>query len=317
MSYVQTVLGPIAPEEVGLCAMHEHVFFGPPGWEYDPFALAREVLANPAKVYEKIWYDFMDFREAGGRTFVDTSGIAAGRDVEQYVMLAQNTGVHLVACAGFWETRGILPYFACRDVDYFEELMVRDLTEGMEGTTVKAGIIKVACGRIMTPLEEAIFRAAARAAKRTGCAVTTHGVEQALHQTDIFLEEGIDPDRVIIGHLESGHCLDIERDKEIARRGFYVGYDHIGTEPTWSRAVYAMPDEERIPLIQAVIEAGYLDRVILSNDTNGQSSHRPTQFHPYSHLFRVFVPKMRSFGITDDQVRVMLVENPKRVLPMG
>lgn len=317
MAVVQTVLGPIAPGDMGPTSMHEHIIFGYPGWEYDPEALWRENLWNAPKVYERIYNDLVDFKAAGGRTFVDCSGIGLGRDVDLYVSLARDTGVHLVAATGFWAQQGIAPYFRQKDIDYLEELFVRELTVGMEHSRVKAGIIKVGnSGTAMTPLEEATYRAAARAAKKTGCAVTTHGVNFARRQVEVLLDEGLDPERAIIGHLDAAYSLDMARDKEFARRGFYIGYDHIGTENTWSPAPYAMPDEYRIQMIHEIIAAGFIDRLILSNDTNGQSTHRPTQLHPYRHLYLSFMPRLRRAGVTEEQIHTMIVENPRRALPL-
>lgn len=315
MAAVMTVLGPIAPEEVGVTAMHEHIIFGMPGWEWDEEALRMEVLGSPAKVFERINNDLLDFRLSGGKTFVDTSGIGLGREVDLYVNLSRASGVHLIACTGFWAERGIVPYFRNKDIDYLADVFVRELTQGMEGTNVKAGIIKIGTGSTMTPLEERTFRAAARAAKRTGCAVTTHGIQTALQQVEVLLDEGLDPSRIIIGHCDDGSAINLERDKEICRRGAYVGYDHIGTEPVWSPMPYATTDERRVELVKTMIEAGFVNHLVISVDTNGQSTHRPTQLHPYSHLLRYFVPKLRKAGISEEHIQTMLVETPKRVLP--
>lgn len=310
MAKVNTVLGPIHPEEMGITAMHEHIQWGPPGWEWDP-----QWWYSVPRIYEKIHNELLDFKSLGGRTFVDTSGIGFGRDLDFYVNLARNTGVHIVACTGFWPEGGILGYFHDKDIDYFTELFVHELTVGVDRTNIKAGIIKVGTGPYMTPLEEKTFRAAARAAARTGCAVTTHGVDTALRQLEVMMEEGLDPDRIIIGHLDDAHCLDLERDKEIARRGAYVGYDHIGIEDTWSRSIYAMADARRVELAVAMLEAGYERNLIISCDTNGWSLGWPNPYHTVAHLVRYFVPKLRQAGISEETIHTLLVENPKRALP--
>src|SRR5437868_652197 len=122
--------------------MHEHLLWGPYGSEFDP-----EWFFSYPKVLEKCFDDLVDFRKLGGLTFVDLSGIGLGRDVELYRILEKSTGVNIVACTGFWAQRGVAPYFQVRDIDYHEELYVREITEGMSGTNVKAGIIKVGHGR--------------------------------------------------------------------------------------------------------------------------------------------------------------------------
>lgn len=314
MAYVQTVLGTIHPDEMGVTLMHEHVGFGVPGWEYD-----TATWFDPVRRFEAVDRDLRDLRLAGGSTFVDCSGIGLGRDVYFFVNLAKSSGIHLVAATGFWADSGILGHFRNKDVDYLTEVYVHELTKGMEHTNVKAGIIKLGVdsfGERPTPLEEAEWRAGARAAKRTGAAITTHGITHAQWQMDLFREEGLDPDRVVIGHADAKYAIDLERDKEMMRRGYFVGHDHIGFEDVWSPALYAMPDERRVELVVALVEAGFVDRLILSNDTSGFALGWTTPFQSYAHLLRSFVPKLLKAGVTQEQIDTMLIGNPKRVLPI-
>ena len=199
------------------------------GWEFSPQAF--EHLDKPM-VFEKIKNDLLDFKAVGGGTIVDCSGIGIGRDIQFYVDLARESGMNIVACTGFWAEQKILTYFAVRDIDYLTELFVREVTVGMGTTNVKAGIIKVGNSRDrMSEIEERTFRAAARAAKKTGVLVTTHGAPMAERQAEIFLEEGADPTRVVIGHLDGKPDIDIERDKRLGRLGFSLGYDRVGILP--------------------------------------------------------------------------------------
>jgi phosphotriesterase-related protein len=322
MAYVNTVLGPIHPDQMGFTAMHEHVMWGPPGWQYDP-----DWWWSLPRVFEKCTQDFIDFRQLGGGTFVDVSGIGLGRDLDFYVNLARASRVNLVACTGFWADQGILPYFRVKDIDYHEQLYIRELTKGMGHTNIKAGIIKVGntSRQPMSDLEILTYRAAARAAKKTGACVTTHGITAARQQFEILTSEGLDPDRIVIGHVDAAYCIDIERDKELARKGAYVGYDHIGIEP-WSPMPYNMFDEKRVELVQEMLADGHRDRIILSCDVNCHSlgwykmphkiGKNDTPLHTVGHLLRYFVPNMRKHGIDEDTIRHLLVENPKRVLPI-
>ena len=145
----------------------------------------------------------------------------------------------------------------------------------------------------------------------------THGTQFARGQAEILLEEGADPVRVIISHLDAAYALDLTRDKELGRKGFYLGYDHIGTEG-WSSAAYAMPDEKRIELVVEMIRSGFLTQIVLANDTNGWSiglAQRGTQEHTYAHLLRNFVSKLLKAGVTEDQIHTMLVDTPAKLLP--
>lgn len=321
MPQVNTVLGPIKPEELGTTLMHEHIQFGQPGWDLDPL-----ITWDDAEWFEKIKGDLLALRQAGGRTLVDVTGMAQGRDIEFYQDLSRVSGVQVVACTGFWALNGIPGFLHNRDVDFFEELFVGELTQGMimprllKRSTVKAGIIKVAIDSFAqrpSPVEEATFRAAARASRRTGAAITTHGITHAERQMEIFEEEGVDPQRVVIGHADARYALDFERDKEICRRGYYLGYDHVGYEPHWSVAPYAMPDSKRVELTRALIDAGYLDHLVISCDTNGRALTSELKQHGYAWLLERFVPQLRDAGITDRQIETMLVETPRKILPMG
>lgn len=318
MARVNTVLGPIHPAEIGTCSLHEHLLWSEPGWEFSPEA--NEVF-DPPKVFAKVYGDLMDFKRAGGRTLVDCSGVGIGRDPELYAAWSRYSGVNVVCSTGFWAKEKIIPYFAERDLDYMTEFMVHELTVGMGTSSIRAGVIKVGNSRDgMWPIEEQTYRAAARAAKKTGSAIITHGVNFAERQVEVLLEEGADPSRVLISHLDAAYSLDFERDLRITRQGFFIGYDHIGTDPAWSPQPYAMKDERRVELVTRMIAAGYLEQMVLANDTNSWSiglAHRETPEHTFAHLLTSFVPMLKKAGVTEKQIHSMLVETPRNLLPMG
>lgn len=323
MAYVNTVLGRISPEEMGITATHEHIGFGNSGWHFDP-----DMFWSVSERLEKITNDLIDFRLLGGKTFVDCSGIGLGRDLDLYTIVSKSSGVHLVACTGFWMQEGILGYFRDKDRDYFEELFVREITQGMENTNITAGIIKVGNSYFeVTPLEECTYRAAARAAKKTGAAVVTHGTRMAKKQVEILLDEKLDPSRIIISHLDAAYALDLERDKEFCRKGVFVAYDHIGFE-TWHYRPYAMPDERRVELIKTMIDGGFLKHILISQDTSSWAlgyrespgryrlPARGSPYHNYAHMNRYFVPMLRNAGISEEDIHAMQVDNPKRAIPI-
>ncbi|MFC1893633.1 phosphotriesterase [Chloroflexota bacterium] len=313
MAYVNTLLGTIDPEEMGITAIHEHIMWGLPGWEYDP-----GYWFDIGYAFEKCYHDLIDFRLVGGGTYVDCSGISLGRHLAIYTKLAKSTGLNIVASTGFWADYGIAPHFRTKDIDYFEDLFIRELTQGMGHTLVKAGIIKVGNGEeTFTELEEIEYRAAARAAKRTGAAVITEGVHFALKQLEILLSEKVDPSRIIIAHLDSEGYMDLERDKQIAHAGAYVSYDQAGIENTWSRTRYAMPDERRVELVSAMLEAGFQDRILLSSSSKCWGLGRgEAHRHMIGHVLRYFVPKLKQAGVSEAAINAMLLENPKHVLPI-
>lgn len=326
MARINTVTGPIQPSELGPCNLHEHVLWSSPGWEYSPEAF--QALDRP-RVFELIAEKLRDFRSLGGSAIVDLSGIGLGRDARFYSDLSRETGVHIIACTGLWGQPKVWAYFRHRDLDYHESVFVDELTRGIGDTGIRAGIIKVGNSEgIMkhvwgdlepdgfTPYEELVYRAAARAARRTGAAVTTHGARWAERQAEILLEEGLDPSRIIIGHLDAAYAIDLDRDERLLRQGMRIGYDHIGTE-SWSNMPYAIGDDRRAELVATMVRRGYARQLVISCDTNGWSvglSYRKTQQHTYVHLLRSFVPRLQQMGVSDSAIETMLIETPREVL---
>ncbi len=126
--------------------------------------------------------------------------------------------------------------------------------------------------------------------------------------------EWLDLSRVVVSHADE--ALDLERDKQVARSGAYIAYDHVGVEK-WCRMFYARPDEERLELVLAMLKAGFEDRVLIACDTNSKGlGWGETYLHNPGHLLRYFVPKMKKAGVSDETITKLLVENTRRVLPM-
>jgi phosphotriesterase-related protein len=316
MPHVNTVLGPIAPAALGATAMHEHVLWGPPGWELDP-----EWWFHTARVLAKCVADLDDFKHFGGGAMVDCSGIGLGRDINLYREVSRRTGVHIIQCTGFWADKGILPWFRERDIDYLEELFVHEITVGIGGSGAKAGIIKVGTSLLsFTDLEQREFRAAARAAKKTGVAVTTHGVEFSEQHLEVLLSEGLDPERIILGHLDDIAELDVERDKRLARKGAYIQYDSIGTTNASSMNSYLGDFEYRAELIKEIVDAGLGSRLLVSADVNsfslGWQKSSPSVGKAVVGDMMRFLPQLRRVGLSDDVIHMIAVENPQRVLPV-
>ena len=270
-------------------------------------------------MFEECYHQLMDFKLLGGQTYVDCSGIGMGRDLDVYIKLADSIRqLHIVASTGFDADNGIAPYFRTKDMDYFEELFIHEITKGMGHTSVKAGIISVGNGGTgsFTKLGEMVYRAAARAAKRTGAAVIAHGACSPLKQLEILTNEKLDPSRIIISHLDGSGHIDLEHDKQIARAGAYVAYDDIGIED-WSSMPYGMPDEHRVELVLAMLEAGFQDRILLSTGSKCQVlGWGEPHLHNSAHMIRYFLPKLRQAGVGEEAINGILVRNPKRVLPI-
>ena len=319
MSYVETVLGPIHPSELGVTLPHDHIQWGPSGWEYNP-----EWWYHYPKVFAKLLADLVELRDFGGKiTEVDTSGIGLGRDINLYRMISKYSGVNIVAPTGFWCGNGVYNYFVDKDIDYMEALFLRELTEGIGDSGAKAGIIKIANSQKgFTKWEEYQYRAAARAAKRTGCAIITHGVHHVWKQVEIFNSEKLDLSRVIISHCADATAIDLERDKQLARLGAWVLYDQWGALPAWYWAEYGGPDETKADFVKAMIDAGYIDRLLLSADMNSfclgwRRSSPYVGSSTMADFLRSAPKKLRRVGISEDVFwGKIMTDNPREVIPI-
>lgn len=343
MAEIPTVSGSISPEGLGIVSLNEHLLFGLHGWQYAP-----EVRFDRAAAFEQLRTALEQFKASGGGTIVDTSGITLGRDVPLYSRLAELTGVRIVAATGFDnQSMGILGHFSTYSVlyrktsnphqyhwhreipghfypshggtkEYLMFLFYNELTEGMVApgmirTKLRAGIVKAASSwDKIAPAEEFALRGAALAAKRAGASLIIGGIKQARRQLEIVMEEGLPPDRVIIGNCDDGRAIDPERDKEFARMGAFVSYDHIGWEDT--AFPHAIPDEKRAGLVKEMVEAGFSGNIVLSCSSIGYAMGVRHPGHSMTHLLTSFVPKLKAAGVGESTLDTILRENPKRIL---
>ncbi|WP_066254476.1 phosphotriesterase family protein [Neobacillus drentensis] len=315
MGKVNTVLGPIATEDLGITALHEHIGFGLPGCDLD-----TQWWKKPDEAFDVTLQRLNRFREHGGKTFVDCTGIGNGRDVEYFQVLSRRTGIHIVAVTGFVAGDSALPYFRNKSVEYLTDLFVHEVTVGIEDTGAKAGAIKVGVSRggKLSELDKRIYRAAARAAVKTGAPIITHLSTDPMTAINIFDEEGLPLNRVLMGHADVGQDADDERDEMIAKKGGYVGFDTLGYDtevenaPYWSR-----PRKERVDQFLRFINKGFLDRAVVSADANCCALGWPgLKGHSVNYVFEEFLPDLRKAGVSEDAFEQLLVHTPAKFLTL-
>lgn len=218
---VMTVLGPVPTVALGVTLPHEHLFLNLHRLTMDDDQLLFDV---PLAIQEA-----GHFRSAGGTTLVDVTNRGLGRRPEALRRVAEATGLHIIMGCGWYKERYYGREVYETSTNTLADEMVRDITQGVGETGIRAGII----GEIGTlahyiePSEERVFRAAARAHLCTGLTITTHAVASpvGLDQLDLLAEEGVDPRRVIIGHCDSHP--DESYHEALARRGAYVEFDRV------------------------------------------------------------------------------------------
>ena len=309
---VRTVLGPVDPAALGWVLPHEHTAIAlwhvPGRWDY--WELRRD---------EPLIVEELDrFRQAGGGTLGDLTQPRVGRAPAWLARLARATGLHIVMGAG-WYRGAYYPAEASidrRTVDSLAEEIVRDVEVGVGGSGIRAGII----GEIGTDKpwlsagEERVHRAVARAARRTGAAITTHAVQSAvgLDQLDVFEAEGADLGRVVIGHADSNP--DPAYYRKIVERGATVEFDFLGMAFT---PLERHGEGRLVELVCDLLAAGHAQNILLSQDVCHDSQLVRYGGNGYAYLAASFLPRLREAGVSDAEIETITVANPRRLLTIG
>jgi predicted metal-dependent phosphotriesterase family hydrolase len=302
--YVQTVDGPVAPDELGFTLTHEHVFLEM--WATDGHGFIGQLRDEDVLAAE-----LTAFREAGGSCLVDQTPGGAGRDPLGLRRLSARTGVMIVTGCG-WYTE---PFYPPRDdlvrrsAAEIAEQLITEITDGFGDTGVRPGII----GEIgasqgwVSPLEERVHRAAARAQVRTGLPLATHTLYHAsgAAQMALFDEEGVDPSRVCIGHCDTFPSL--EYCLSVARWGGYVSIDNVGHQ-------LGDHEDQVRRLVLGLLEAGHDAGILLSQDVGQVAEIRARGGRGYTYLPETFLPSLRSSGVSEETIHTITVENPRRWL---
>ncbi|MCP2032506.1 phosphotriesterase-related protein [Okibacterium sp. HSC-33S16] len=315
---VFTLLGPIAAEDLGVVSVHEALLSVVPGAQYAP-----DISMDRAEIFEVLAEKLREFRASGGQTIVDSTGMSHGRDLALYETLSRSTGVTIIASTGMGPEEMLGGYFLTPQTnpptpwpaEKFADLFTKEITEGMVVPRVErraaAGLVTTTAARDgMTPTEESLFRGAARTALATGVAVSIRYGADALHDLDIVLDENLPAERVLVGGLDRTEAVAAGAATEVARRGAYVGIDHVGRNTDDS----VVTDDERAELVLDLVKAGFADRILLSSNAIGVAKGQPDDDLPFSYLLTTFVPKLRSLGLGEDDVQRILVDNPRNLL---
>jgi phosphotriesterase-related protein len=312
MAHVQTVRGPLDPADLGFTLPHEHTAIAlwqiPDRWDYWELTRDRPVIEA----------ELARFRDAGGRSLTDLTLPGVGRDPEWLVALSEATGLNIVMGGG-WYRGAYYPQEALidrRSVDDLADELVREATDGVGESGVRTGIL----GEIgtdkpwLSALEERVHRAVARAARRTGLAISTHAVmsDVGLAQLRIFEDEGVDPARVVIGHADSYPVLD--HYLAIAGRGASLEFDFLGMSFT---PMERHGEGRVVELVCELLARGHEGRVLLSLDVCHNSQLRRYEGNGYTYLQDAFLPRLRAAGVSEAEIETITVANPRRVLTVG
>jgi phosphotriesterase-related protein len=300
---IVTVNGPIDPRELGVTLSHDHVLVDAwgmtPGYEDYGTILDNEDLAIE---------EMKRYRRAGGSALCDPTTVGIGRNPEALRRISRASGVHIVMGCGWYRERVYPPYVFQEQPDRLADRLVQELTQGVDGTGIRPGFIgEIGTERFhITPAQERVFRAAARAQRRVGCAImthTTHWGELALEQLDLLAEEGVPANRVIVSHL--GDRPSVHWLLPIAERGAWIDVDNLAFSD------YA-PLEVRADNVAALWKAGFGAQIMLSNDICKISQLTFYGGCGYQNVITNFYPLLKARGLSQDQITAMTVSNPSR-----
>ena len=315
---VDTVRGPIPTSGLGVTLMHEHVF-----------VLSPEIMAN----YPEGWGDESAREQAavdklnalkaiGVDTIVDPTVIGLGRYIPRIQRVAERTDLKIVVATGVYTYNDVPMYFhfngpgtGRNSREPMVDMFVRDITEGIAGTGVKAAILKCATDEPgITAGVERVLRAVAQAHRATGVPITTHTHAQTrrgLEQQRVFAEEGVDLSRVIIGH--SGDSTDLDYLEELVAAGSYLGMDRFGLDNI-------LAFDDRVDIVARMCERGHAGSMVLAHDASCHIDWLPEAALPfvlpnwhYLHIHNDVLPALRGRGVTEEQITTMLVDNPRAI----
>ena len=315
---VNTARGAINSTDLGVTLMHEHVFV----MTTEVTQNYPEAWGNDAKREADAVVRLNELKARGVDTIVDLTVIGLGRYIPRIARIAAATDLHIVVATGIYTYNNVPMFFSYvgPGTDYdgpetMTAMFVRDIEDGIADTGIKAAILKCATDKQgVTPGVERVLRAVAQAHRQTGVPISTHthaNSRRGLEQQRIFLEEGVDLTRVIIGH--SGDTTNIDYLEELIANGSYIGMDRFGVDVILSF-------EDRVNTVARMCERGHADKMVLSHDANCFFDALPEAMIPvavpnwhYLHIHNDVLPALKARGVTDDQITTMLVDNPRKI----
>lgn len=298
MKVLRTVLGPVPMDQAGIVLPHEHVMVdfvgaewtGEHRWDKDEVVAVMEPYLN-------------EVAARGVQTFVDCSPKFLGRDPVVLRRLSERTGLHILTNTGLYKEPYLPAYALTQSAEALAEAWIREATDGIDGTGVLPGFIKIAVAKeSLAPVQHTIVRAAGLCSRATGLTIAVHTGHgpAALESTAILRSLGVPLERYIFVHADSEK--DVGYHKAIAEQGGWIEYDGIGNRPT----------ERLVAWTTAMIEAGHLDRLLLSHDAGWYEVGEPGggTVRPFTALFDEFLPALRQAGVDEATVDTLVRRNP-------
>ena len=297
---IRTILKDISSEELGLTLAHEHFIVDLDRIRKDGYSFIQDV--------DEVVPEIKKAMDQGIRSAFEVTTNDMGRDVRKLKEISEKTGLNIVCSTGFYLSEYHPEWLNGATKEEIAEVYIRDLTEGIDGTDIRAGLIAeiASSPKGFVGNERKILEAAGVASSKTGFAVSTHTGRIAAQETiDILLKEGVEPDKIILGHQDL--IDDPEYHLSLLKQGVNIAFDTCG------KTAY-MPDETRAMNALKLTEAGYADHLVLSNDISRHTYFTTFDGKGYLAVMGSVVPLMRQYGLPEEIIHKFLADNPARIV---
>lgn len=319
MASIETARGAIASSELGRVLIHEHVFLMDMEYtfNYRPDFFAEKTIDDAAARLNAL-------KASGIDTIIDLTVLGLGRHMPSLAKAAAKTDLNIIVSTGAYTFDAVPAPFQFwgpgllkdAEVEPMIDHFVRDIEQGIAGTGIRAGMLKCAIDEAgLRPGVERVMRAVARVHMQTGTPVTVHTAplqHTGLVVQQVLAEEGVDLERVVIGHC--GDTADVDYLMKLADRGSILGMDRFGVEFTISM-------QDRVATIAEMVRRGYASQLTLSHDCCCWSDffpdiadyHAAMPNHHYLHIHNEVMPALLEAGVSQSDLDRMFIENPRRL----
>ncbi|MED1466874.1 phosphotriesterase-related protein [Bacillus salipaludis] len=300
---VHSVTGTMDPNQVQKTMIHEHLVFDLSGVRQEEDKDSR--LEDTPILDQEIQL----LKDSGCNTIVEVSNIGMGRDAKALYHIAKKHDLVVVASTGFYK-ESVYPAFVFeKSAEELAEIMIREITVGMDDTDIKAGLISEIGSSLneITLTEQKVFQASIIAHKQTGAPISTHCEIGTMGkgQLEIFQRNDVNMNQISFGHQDLN--TDIEEQLLLLQSGAFIQFDTVGKNSY-------RKDSDKVENLLVLLNQGYEDQLMLSCDITRKSHLKANGGHGYHHLFESFIPALLNRGVTNEIIEKMLIHNPRKFL---
>lgn len=344
---IMTVEGLVDSDALGIISPHEHVLADIRNQFTEPVEATKRALAeqkvsignldaltrNPYAVRDNLVLndvalaeeELLQFKRAGGDAIVDATSRGIGRDPKALLSISRATGIKIIGGCGYYTFDTHPPGMDNWTVEEIRDEMIKELTTGIGATQIRAGVIgELGTSERIHPNEKKVLRAAAGANKATNAGVIVHTYpwsENALEIINILTGEGMAPNKISINHIDVE--INVDYCRAIVIKGAFIEFDNFGKEyyiDSWDRGfaggVFAR-DIDRVKIMRTLVDEGYGGNILMSTDVCLKTLLHRFGGWGYDHILSHIVPMMQEEGIPEDQIDIILRENPKKLLVLN